>query len=66
VPPDRLAAVRAGFDATMQDPQFLAEAEKMDLPVSGPIGGPAAAKIIDDIYAAPAGLIARAQEVVGR
>jgi len=66
VPADRLAVIRAAFDATMTDPQFLAEAEKLDLPVSGPIRGAEAEKIIASIYAAPAALIARAREIVGR
>jgi hypothetical protein len=35
VPADRLAALRAAFDATMQDGHFIAEAEKMELPVTG-------------------------------
>ncbi len=66
VPPDRLAVLRTAFDETVRDPQFLAEAEKMDLPVAGPIAGPAAARMIDEIYAAPPTLVARAQDVVGR
>jgi len=38
VPPARLAALRAAFDATAQDPQFLADAQRIDLelnPVTG-------------------------------
>src|SRR5579871_6565086 len=38
LPPERLQALRAGFEATMKDPDFLAEAKKLDLevrPVSG-------------------------------
>jgi tripartite-type tricarboxylate transporter receptor subunit TctC len=66
VPPDRLAVLHTAFDETVRDPQFLAEAEKMDLPVAGPIAGPAAAQMIDEIYAASPALVARAQEVVGR
>jgi tripartite-type tricarboxylate transporter receptor subunit TctC len=39
LPPERLAALRAAFDATMTDSSFLAEAEKQGMeirPVSGP------------------------------
>jgi tripartite-type tricarboxylate transporter receptor subunit TctC len=39
VPADRLAILRAAFDATMKDAQFLAETAKLDLPVEGPIMG---------------------------
>jgi len=66
VPPDRLAALRQAFDATMQDAQFLAEAGKLDLPVAGPVAGPEAEKIIASLYAASPALIARTQAIVGR
>ncbi len=33
VPDDRVAALRKAFTETMKDPEFLAEAKKMDLPV---------------------------------
>jgi len=38
VPADRLAALRRAFDATMKDPEFLAEVERTKLSVS-PISG---------------------------
>lgn len=63
VPADRLAALRAGFDATMKDAQFLAETAKLDLIVE-PIGGAESEKIIATIYGAPAALVARAKEIV--
>src|SRR5258708_35122549 len=66
VPADRVAVIRQAFDRTMQDAQFLAEMAKLDLPVSGPIAGAQAEKIIASIYAAPPALIARVQEVVGK
>src|SRR5262245_33409189 len=34
IPADRKAALRAAFDATMKDPQFLTEAQKIDLEVT--------------------------------
>ena len=40
IPAERKAALRAAFDATMKDPQFLAEAAKPDLEIS-PISGAA-------------------------
>jgi tripartite-type tricarboxylate transporter receptor subunit TctC len=66
VTPDRLAILRAAFDETLVDVQFLAEAEKLDLPVIGPIRGAEAASIVKTIYAAPPALVARAREIVGR
>jgi hypothetical protein len=50
----------------MKDAQFLAEAERLDLPVSGPTQGPEAEAIVASIYAASPVLIARAQEIVGK
>ena len=63
VPADRLAALRTAFDATMQDKQFLAEAEKMELPVI-PMSGTEAETIVGDIYGLPPALVARARAVI--
>ena len=66
VPADRLAVLRAAFDRTVKDAQFLAETQKLDLPVEGPIAGPEAEQIVASIYAAPPAVIARAQAIVGK
>ena len=66
VPADRLAVLRAAFDRAMKDAQFLAETQKLDLPVEGPIAGPEAEQIVASIYAAPPAVIARAQAIVGK
>ena len=52
VPADRVAALRAGFDATMKDPQFLAEAKRLDLEVR-PVSGKDVETLIKEIYASP-------------
>ncbi len=66
VPADRLTILRTAFDATTKDALFLAETEKLDLPVVGPISGPEAEQIVASIYAASSALIARAQAIVGK
>jgi tripartite-type tricarboxylate transporter receptor subunit TctC len=66
VPADRLAVLRTAFDRTMKDAQFLAETQKLDLPVEGPIAGSEAEQIVASIYAAPSAVIARAQAIVGK
>jgi tripartite-type tricarboxylate transporter receptor subunit TctC len=66
VPVDRLAVLRQAFDRAMKDAQFLAESQKLDLPVEGPIAGPEAEQIVASIYAASPTLIARARAIVGR
>src|SRR5215471_4545870 len=52
IPADRLRALRDGFDATMKDPQFLAEAKRLDLEVR-PVSGAEVEKLIKEIYATP-------------
>jgi tripartite-type tricarboxylate transporter receptor subunit TctC len=66
VRPARLAMVRTAFDNTMADAQFLAEAEKLDLPVSSAVEGSQAEAIIVAIDAASPALVARARDIVGR
>ncbi len=45
LPAGRTAALRAAFDATMKDPQFLAEAKKQRMPID-PWSGPEMEKVI--------------------
>ncbi len=52
LPPERLQALRAAFDATMKDPQFLAEAKRLDLEVR-PVSGADVEKLIRELYATP-------------
>jgi len=48
IPPDRLAVLRRAFDATMKDPAFLAEAEKVRLGVS-PMTGEEVHKLVAEV-----------------
>ena len=52
VPAERLAALRAAFDATLKDADFLAEARTADLDVR-PVTGAAVEALIKEIYASP-------------
>jgi tripartite-type tricarboxylate transporter receptor subunit TctC len=63
IPPERLAALRAAFDATMRDPAFLAEAQHQDLEVR-PVSGTEAAALINEIYASPPGVVKLAIEAM--
>jgi tripartite-type tricarboxylate transporter receptor subunit TctC len=62
-PPERLAALRAAFDATMKDPEFLAMAKKLDIPVD-PLGGAALAKLADEIMATPDAVVERLRKTL--
>jgi tripartite-type tricarboxylate transporter receptor subunit TctC len=61
VPAERLAALRAAFDATMKDPAFLADAKRQDLEVH-PVSGVEADALLKDAYATPPALVKRAIE----
>jgi tripartite-type tricarboxylate transporter receptor subunit TctC len=62
VPDERVAIMRAAFAATMKDPEFLADAKKMRLPVT-PRLGEEAEKIVDEVYASPADIIKAARAI---
>ncbi|MDO9441563.1 MAG: tripartite tricarboxylate transporter substrate-binding protein [Beijerinckiaceae bacterium] len=62
-PANVVAAYRAAFDATMKDPEFLAEAEKMKLGVD-PVSGADVQKLVEDIYATPKEDVDRARLVL--
>jgi tripartite-type tricarboxylate transporter receptor subunit TctC len=63
IPPDRKAALRTAFDATMKDPEFIAEAKKAGLEVS-PITGAEIDRLLAGIYALPPALIEKAKQVM--
>ena len=52
VPADRRMALRRAFDATLKDPAFLKEADKLKLEVS-PVSGEEIDKLIAGLYATP-------------
>jgi tripartite-type tricarboxylate transporter receptor subunit TctC len=64
VPADRLAALRTAFDATMKDPEFLAEAAKQRLLVT-PMTGAEVESFIKDLYRTPPDIVAAAKEISG-
>jgi tripartite-type tricarboxylate transporter receptor subunit TctC len=58
VPPDRIKALRDAFDATMTDPDFLAEAARQKL-IINPVSGEKIAALLDRIYASPKDVLDR-------
>ena len=63
-PPDRLAALRAAFDATMNDPDFLTEAFKAGVDVH-PLPAAAVAGFVGKAAATPTDLLAAARRARG-
>ena len=64
VPADRVAMLRAAFDAMVADPAFVSEAQRMRLPVA-PMSGDEVSRHVAEIYATPAALVARAKTMMG-
>ena len=62
VPAARVAAIRTAFDATMKDPEFIAEATKTLGPL-GPVAGIKMQERLTSVYAMPAALVERAKAV---
>src|SRR5580704_15982548 len=63
-PPERVAALRRAFDATVRDPEFLAEADKADMDIS-PMTGEDSQKIADSIVNTPPDVLGRAKVLLG-
>jgi tripartite-type tricarboxylate transporter receptor subunit TctC len=64
VPLDRVAALRKAFDATLADPAFVSDAEKLSLTVT-PMTGAEVGHDIAVLCATPADLVAKAKAIVG-
>jgi tripartite-type tricarboxylate transporter receptor subunit TctC len=60
---ERLDALRSGFDATMKDPQFLDDAEKLRIDIS-PLSGAKVQDLVQKLYATPKDVVMRARQVI--
>jgi tripartite-type tricarboxylate transporter receptor subunit TctC len=63
VPPERLQVLRRAFDATMKDPEFLADAKQQKLDID-PVSGDEIQALVRSVYASPKDVIARAQAAI--
>jgi tripartite-type tricarboxylate transporter receptor subunit TctC len=63
IPREPLEALRAGFDATMQDPQFLDDAEKARIDIS-PLSGIMVQDLVRKLYATPKDVVMRARQAI--
>ena len=63
-PPDRVSILRGAFMATMQDPDFQADADKLKLDIEA-MSGEEAQAIVSEMMAAPAVIIERAKTYMG-
>jgi tripartite-type tricarboxylate transporter receptor subunit TctC len=62
VPADRVVALRRAFDATVKDPDFLAEANKLRIEID-PLSGAELQKIVIETQSIPADLIERVKAI---
>jgi hypothetical protein len=64
IPADRKAALIAAFDATMTDPDFLAEAQKLAFDVR-PVNAATIDKMLADAYATPKDVLEKTIKAIG-
>jgi tripartite-type tricarboxylate transporter receptor subunit TctC len=65
IPTERAAALRAAFDATMKDPEFLAETKKLNLDVS-PLDGKTITNLLIELYATPKSVLEKAAQATSK
>ena len=63
IPAERKAALRAAFDATMKDPEVLAEAAKADMEIS-PVSGATIDAFVAELYKTPKDVVAKAAAAI--
>ena len=63
VPDDRVQALRRAFDATMKDPEFLADAKKLSLEID-PITGEQAQELIARVLETPQPIAERVRKAI--
>jgi hypothetical protein len=63
-PKDRVQALRTAFKATVADPAFLAEAQKINMEIQ-PTAPEAIEKLVDDILRTPQPVVERARGLLG-
>ena len=63
IPADRKAALVKAFDETMKDPEYLADAKKLDIDVN-PVSGKELDELLAELYATPKDVVKKAGEAI--
>jgi tripartite-type tricarboxylate transporter receptor subunit TctC len=63
IPADRKAALAKAFDDTMKDPEYLADAKKLDIDVN-PVSGKNLDALLAELYATPKDVVKKAGEAI--
>jgi tripartite-type tricarboxylate transporter receptor subunit TctC len=64
-PAAQLATLRAAFDATMADPQFRADAERLHIDIE-PLPGAKVQEVVQKLYATPKEIVEQARKATNR
>jgi tripartite-type tricarboxylate transporter receptor subunit TctC len=65
IPADRKAALIRAFEATMKDPEFLAEAQKLNMDIN-PLNAKGVDDILADLYATPKAVLEKAAQATSK
>ena len=65
VPPERLAALRAAFEATVKDPDFVADATRQKLDIEY-VSGDEILSVLRRLYATPLAVVARVKSAIAQ
>lgn len=63
VPPERVKALREAFEATMRDPDFLADAKNLNLDIA-PVSAAELTDLTSDLFKTPQAVVTRAQQLL--
>jgi len=63
VPQERVAALRQAFTAAIADPEFVADAERLQLPLNAPRTGEEMQAIMERAYRSPPGVLDRLRQL---
>jgi tripartite-type tricarboxylate transporter receptor subunit TctC len=64
IPEERVQALREAFMATMQDPDFLADAERLELEITA-VSGEEVQRLVEESYDTSPEVVARISEIIG-
>ena len=62
-PPAQIAVLRAAFDKTVADPQFLADANRARIDIE-PLSGAKVQEVVQKLYESPKDIVARAKKAI--
>jgi len=65
IPADRKAALIAAFEKTMKDPEFLAEAQRLNLDIN-PLDAKTIDRLLAELYATPKAVLEKAAQAVAK